>query len=120
MVLVDTSVWVAHFRSGRVGLEFLLDRAEIACHRFVIGELACGTFRQRVVILDLLRALPEAPVADHEEVLLLIEKRRLMGRGIGYVDAHLLCSCVLADLPLWTMDKKLAAIAADLGCGFKP
>jgi predicted nucleic acid-binding protein len=114
VILVDTSVWVDHFRAGLPALVQCLDRFEVATHPFVIGDLALGNLRQREIILALLRALPAAPVADEEEVMEFIERRHLPGRGIGYVDAHLLSACHLAPgMHLWTRDKRLKAIAQE-------
>jgi len=115
MVLVDSSVWVSHLRAGNSGLEILLNDGRVVCHPFIIGELACGNLKDRTEILSLLRALPMAKQAEHEEVLLFIESNRLMGRGIGYVDAHLLASAVLTGIPFWTLDKKLQKVSLKLG-----
>jgi predicted nucleic acid-binding protein len=115
MVLVDTSVWVAHLRAGNAALAAMLTRAEVACHPLVVGELACGHLRQRDLILRLLRQLPPVPVADHDEVLELINAERLMGGGLGIVDVHLLAAARLSRLPLWTVDRRLAVTAAALG-----
>ena len=116
MILVDTSVWVDHLRAGDGELEKSLRRGEVLTHPFVIGELACGNLRGRDAVLALLRELPGAPVAADEEVLFFIERHRLMGRGIGYIDAHLLASVSLADMAqLWTRDKRLHLSASSLG-----
>lgn len=115
MVLVDTSVWVAHLRGGDAELGELLNDAQVACHPFVIGELACGNLKNRLEILSLLEALPIVTVAEHEEVMRFIENHKLTGRGIGYVDVHLLTSVALTGLPLWTFDKELIEVAVDLG-----
>lgn len=117
MVLVDTSVWVEHFRRGKVGLETLLDRGEVLCHPFVAGELACGNLRNRSQILSLIETLPKVLLAEHEEVMLFIEKHRLMGKGLGYIDMHLLASAVLTNVPLWTMDRKLGHVSSNMGIG---
>ncbi len=114
MILVDTSVWVDHLRKGDGKLADLLDAGEVACHPFVIGELACGGIRNRVKFLTLLSALPSLEKGEDEEVLFLIERRRLHGRGLGLIDVHLLASCMLAGVPLWTRDAKLAAAARSL------
>ena len=115
MILVDTSVWVDHLRAGNAGLVALLDRSQVLAHPFVVGELACGNLRNRVEVLRLLQDLPQAPVARDVEVLFFIERHRLMGRGIGYVDAHLLAATTLADPAwLWTRDQRLAVVARDL------
>lgn len=111
MVLVDTSVWVAHLRQGHIGLASLLNDGEVACHPFVVGELACGNLKNRAVILSLLEALPMEAAVEHEEVLAFIESHNLMGKGLGYVDVHLLASAVLSRLLLWTLDWKLQQVA---------
>ena len=115
MILVDTSVWVEHLRRGLPRLATLLQEGEVLIHPWVIGELACGNLRNRSQVLDLLQGLPEAPLASDAEVLLLIERDRLMGRGIGYVDAHLLAAARLSDCRLWTQDRRLAAVAEEQG-----
>jgi predicted nucleic acid-binding protein len=114
MVLVDTSVWVSHLREGNREFEDLLNGGKVLCHPFVIGELACGNLNNRRVILSLLELLPVCFIAEHEEILSLIEKERLMGKGLGYIDIHLLASAILTGAPLWTLDKKLALAAAAL------
>ena len=111
MILVDTSVWVDHLRRDNTTLRRLLEAGEVGCHSFVIGELACGTLRKRNAILELLGKLPAVPPAEDLEVLELIESRRLMGRGIGWVDAHLLAAAMIADVSLWTLDGPLAGTA---------
>jgi predicted nucleic acid-binding protein len=113
-VLVDTSVWVDHLRRRDARLAELLEDGSVWTHPFVIGELACGNLARRAEVLELIGALPLVPVADHEEVLVFVESRRLMGRGLGFIDVHLLASAVLASLPLWTSDKRLAAVARAL------
>lgn len=115
MLLVDTSVWVEHLRTGTVGLEAALNDGQVICHPFIIGELACGNLKSRPHILSLLDTLPSAQLADHEEVMRFIETNRLMGKGLGYVDIHLLASAVLTNVPLWTLDKRLDKAAAALG-----
>jgi predicted nucleic acid-binding protein len=111
MVLVDTSVWVSHFRGMRTDLAGLLNDGEVACHPFIVGELACGNLKNRTVILSLLEALPMVPSAEHEEVLTFIKNAGLMGKGLGYVDVHLLASAALSRLPIWTLGKKLEQVA---------
>ena len=113
-MLVDTSIWVDHLRQRDVRLAELLEGGSVWTHPFVIGELACGNLARRAEVLELIGALPSAPVADHEEVLAFVESRRLMGRGLGFIDVHLLASAVLASLPLWTSDKHLFAVARAL------
>jgi predicted nucleic acid-binding protein len=119
MVLVDTSVWVAHLRDGNIGLETLLYRGNVVGHSFIIGELACGNLRNRSEILRLLHALPMAVHAEHNEVMGLIETRSLMGRGLGYIDMHLLASAILTEIPLWTLDRKLDEAASKLGRNYQ-
>ena len=115
MILVDTSIWIDHFRRGSDELVSLLQRVEVATHPFVIGELSCGNLKNRKAILALLAELPRVTIAEHEEVLELVESRKLMGNGIGWVDAHLLASSLLSGAPLWTADKKLRSLSAMLG-----
>lgn len=120
MILVDTSVWVDHLRGGDAQLVDLLERATVVMHPFVIGEMACGTFRDRLSILELLQDLPAAAVAEGEEVLGFIERHVLHGKGIGYVDVHLLASVALTEgAKLWTRDKRLHLVAQALGCAFE-
>ncbi len=114
MVLVDTSVWINHFRKPNRVLADLLEREDVFVHPFVIGELACGNLTSRKTVVSLMHALPCAPRADDDEILFFIERHRIMGRGIGLIDAHLLASCHLAPCSLWTADKKLRDAACDL------
>jgi predicted nucleic acid-binding protein len=120
LILVDTSVWVDHFRRGDAQLVDLLERAAVVMHPFVIGEIACGNLGDRLSILELLQDLPAAAMAEGEEVLGFIESRALHGKGIGYVDVHLLASVALtAGAKLWTRDKRLRVAAEALGCAFQ-
>ena len=115
MILVDTSVWVDHLRDGTPALAAALEQGRVLMHPFVLGEMACGNLKNRGEVLQLLGELPAAPMATDPEALDFIERRALMGRGIGYVDVHLLASVALAGTAqLWTQDKRLAAVAADL------
>ena len=114
MVLVDTSVWVSHLRGGNVRLVNLLNDGKVVCHPFIIGELACGNLRSRTDILSLLQSLPMSVEAEHEEVLAFIESSRLMGKGLGYVDIHLIASAVLTEVSIWTLDKRLEQVANTL------
>jgi predicted nucleic acid-binding protein len=120
VILVDTSVWVEHLRRGLPGLADVLDQGLVLVHPFVVGELACGNLENRREILDLLAALPVAVSATDDEVLHLLEERRLMGRGIGWFDAHLLASALLSEAPLWTRDRRLVETARHLGIEFRP
>jgi predicted nucleic acid-binding protein len=115
VILVDTSVWIDHLRSGEPALATALGGGRVLMHPFVLGELACGNLKNRGEVLRLLRDLPAAPAATDTEALGLIEHRALMGRGIGYIDVHLLASAALADVGrLWTRDKRLARVAQEL------
>ena len=118
-VLVDTSIWVNHFRSSNSHLHDLLDNTEVVCHPLVIGELACGNLKKRKEILALLAALPMAPEVDHEEALEFIEINKLMGKGIGFIDVMLLASSRLSALPVWTNDSKLKEAAQKLNISYK-
>ena len=121
MVLVDTSVWVDHLRSSEPEIAFLVDRRQIVIHPMVIGELACGNLSNRNEVLRYLARLPRMPVATDEEVLFFIEHHRLMGSGIGYVDAHLLVASVLhSTTRLWTRDRRLMSITDELDIRFVP
>src|SRR5260370_34119494 len=116
MILAETSVWIGHFHKAIPALEEALEREEVVMPPFVIGELACGELAMRREVLGLLSTLPGIIEATTEEVLRFIEDRSLMGKGIGFVDAHLLASVILtAEARLWTHDKRLAALAAELG-----
>ena len=119
-MLVDTSIWVEHLRHTQPGLVSLLHAADVQCHPFIIGELACGSVSRRSEVLQLLRRLPSVQVVENEEVITLVERHRLMGRGAGWVDVHLLASAALASLLLWTTDRRLAAIARSLGVYGEP
>lgn len=119
MILVDTSVWVDHLRRGDAGLADLLQRSVVAMHPFVVGEIACGSLRDRKSILELLQDLPAIVAAESNEVLEFIERHALYGKGIGYVDAHLLASVALSEgAKVWTRDLKLRRVAAALGCAY--
>ncbi|HKW74179.1 MAG TPA: type II toxin-antitoxin system VapC family toxin [Terriglobales bacterium] len=119
-MLVDTSVWVDHLRRSDPALSGLLNRGEVECHPFIIGELACGSLRRRSEVLLLLQRLPRVAIAGHEEVMMLIERHRLMGRGIGWIDAHLLSSALLAGSLLWTRDRRLREVARMLNLYAQP
>jgi hypothetical protein len=114
MVLVDTSVWVSHLRDGNADLANLLNDGRVLCHPLIAGELACGNLKDRAIILSFLQLLPMCIEAEHDEVLSFIENNRLMGKGLGYVDVHLITSAVLTGVPIWTQDKKLAQAADNL------
>ena len=118
-MLVDTSVWVDHLRHGNAVLASALEGGDVCCHPFIQGELACGNLRNREEILSLLAALPEVPSASHEEARALVDLRELCGTGLGWVDVHLLASALLAGVPLWTLDRRLASVAGRLEIGIQ-
>ena len=118
MILVDTSVWIDHFRRSDARLTSLLDSGQVWCHDFVVGELACGQLERRTEILSYLNNLPRAATAEHEEVLELVERRRLSGEGLGWIDVHLLAAALIDRLPLWTRDGALHAAAQRVGVDF--
>ncbi len=115
MMLVDSSVWVDHLRIGDPELITALNAGQVATHPFVVGELACGTLRNRGQILELLGGLPTLEMVTPAEAFVFLEGAQIAGRGIGYVDVHLLASARLAGVPLWTRDRRLRAVAAELG-----
>ena len=119
MILIDTSVWIDHLHAGDARVSAVLDAGRAVDHPMVVGELACGSLRNRTAVLALLGNLPSAPRATDGEVLALVERRALMGSGLGYIDVHLLASAALAGTArLWTRDRRLAAAAAELGLAF--
>jgi predicted nucleic acid-binding protein len=114
VTLVDTSVWVVHLRTGNARLTDLLREGQVLCHPFVIGELACGNLHNRQEILTLLAALPQVSVAEHREVITLLESSHLYGRRLGWIDLHLLTSALLSHCVLWTLDRPLQHAATTL------
>ncbi len=119
MVLVDTSIWVTHLRQGSRPLEKLLMDAEVMCHPFIICELASENLKNRNEIISLLQSLPMASTIEFDEFLFFINRNQLMGKGIGFVDIHLLASAQLTGVPLWTADKRLKSEANQLHLAFK-
>jgi predicted nucleic acid-binding protein len=118
MVLVDTSVWVSHLHYGNEELQKLLLAGEVLCHPFIVGELACGNLKNRHEILTYLQSLPMTILAEDEEVLKFIENNQLMGKGLGYIDVHLIASAVLTNAPLWTLDKTLNKFTEKIGINY--
>jgi hypothetical protein len=118
MVLVDTSVWLSHLRQGNEELQKLLHEGEVACHPFIVGELACGNLKNRHEILTYLQSLPMTVSAEDEEVLKFIENNQLMGKGLGYIDVQLIASAVLTSVLLWTLDKTLNKLTEKLGINY--
>lgn len=115
MILADTSVWIGHLRQGSAKLSELLAEGRVLAHAFLIGELACGNLRNRSEVLSLLSALPQAKVCRHDEAMRFVSDRELCGVGLGWIDVHLLGSCLLSGCALWTNDRPLAAAARSLG-----
>ena len=120
-VLVDTSIWVGHFKQRNKHLVALLEGGMVVCHPFVVVEVACGTPPSRRAVISMLGLLESTPVATTDELLETIERRKLGGRGCGFVDVSLLVSALLAGQTLiWTLDKRLEAAAAELGRSYQP
>jgi len=111
VTLVDTSVWVNHLRNSNDALQALLNKGEVLCHPFIIGELACGSLKNREEILALLVSLPQVLFAEHDEVMHFLTERRLYGCGLGWIDLHLLTSAALTKVTLWTIDRPLQRAA---------
>jgi predicted nucleic acid-binding protein len=119
VILADTSVWIDHLRAGVPALAEALEQGRVLVHPFVLGELACGNLRNRSEVLELLGNLPSVPTATDAEAMEFIERRALMGRGVGYIDVHLLASAALAGTArLWTRDRRLATVAFELNLAF--
>lgn len=120
MILADTSVWIDHLKKGLPTLVAMLDEGQVLMHPLVLGELACGNLGDRRNALRFLAFFPVIPSATDSEALDFIERRALMGRGIGYIDVHLLASVALASpARLWTLDRRLAGVAGELGLVFR-
>jgi predicted nucleic acid-binding protein len=118
MILVDTSVWIDHFHSSDEDLKELLLSGQVCIHPYVLGELSCGNISNRKEVLSLLKALPGIDFVLDEEVFMFIEERKLYGKGLGFVDIHLLASAIIFQVPVWTRDKILKRIAGELGIGY--
>ncbi len=118
MVIVDTSVWISHLRLGNSRLQKLLQEGRVVSNPFIIGELACGNISNRTEIISLMQALPMLDAVEHEELLLFIEHNKMIGRGLGFVDVHLLAAAMLAGIPLWTQDKMLKQACSRLSINF--
>jgi predicted nucleic acid-binding protein len=114
-VIVDTSVWVQHLRKGDSLLRERLKQGIVTTHPFILGELACGNLGNRTEILGLLASLPTAVVVDDAELLGFVERERLYGRGIGWIDVHLLASARVMAESLWTLDRRLREAALLVG-----
>ena len=120
-VLADTSVWVGHFKHANERLVELLDVGLVVCHPHIVVEVACGTPPNRREIIEMLGQLDQVPVATHDELLSLVERRAFAGRGCGFVDVSLLAATLLSDATqLWSLDRRLDAAAAELGKSYRP
>jgi predicted nucleic acid-binding protein len=115
VILADTSVWIDYFRQDLPELGERLRRGDVVMHPFVVGELACGNFSNRKETLELLQQLRSVTVAEHDEVMTFIRAQKLYGRGVGYVDVHLLAAATIERCQLWTLDKRLNAVATNMG-----
>jgi predicted nucleic acid-binding protein len=119
-MLVDTSVWIDHFRRSNSALVAALERADVECHDFVLGEVACGTLHRRDDVLTLMQALPRLAPVPHGDVLALVSDRQLWGRGLGWVDVSLLAAALATRTGLWTLDGRLRRVAASLEVAREP
>ena len=117
--LVDTSVWINHFRDSSPALCRLLEEELVVCHPLVIGELACGSLKHRSKVLESMTVLPTAPTIEYEELLTFIETHELFGQGLGWIDVHLLASTLLQQATLWSLDQPLRRAARKLRCSFE-
>lgn len=121
IVLVDTSVWI-RFLSNRAPyaaeMDQLLSRDEVSGHDFVYGELLMGDKGGRRQLLASYEQMHWAPMVNHGEIVVFVRERQLHGRGIGWIDAHLLASALVGRLQLWTADPRLATLAAELGIAY--
>jgi len=115
MILVDTSIWIDHIRSSNVRLVSLLEADLVVMHPWVLGELASGNLADRPAMLYLLKSMPQAAPASDDELLFFMEKHCIWGKGVGYLDMHLLAAAALASLKIWTRDRRLGEVAALLG-----
>jgi hypothetical protein len=119
-MLVDTSVWIDHFRRSQPALMAALDQGDVQCHEFVLGELACGSLPRRNEVLTLMQTLPRIVTVSHDEAMALVAERRLWARGLGWIDVNLLAAVLVGGARLWTLDRRLRKVAHDLGVGWEP
>lgn len=119
MILVDTSIWIDHLRTGDAHLTALLSEMKVAMHPMILGELACGNLQDRQTLMVLWRNLPQLTVVTDAEALYYLDQNRCWGRGIGYIDLHLLAAVALsAQASLWTRDKRLRKTAQQFGLAY--
>ena len=119
-MLVDTSVWIEHFRRPQPPLIAALEVGDVECHELVLAELACGSLPRRDEVLTLMRALPRLVTVSHDEAMALVTERRLWGRGLGWIDVNLLAATLVGRSRLWTLDRRLRGVARDIGIGWVP
>lgn len=117
MILADTSVWIDHLRHGDTELVSLLETGAVCTHPFIIGEILLGSISNRNAIQKMLGELPQVTTASDREVLFFINTHKVYGRGIGWIDTHLLVSAKLSGVRLMTRDKRLSMVARELGVG---
>jgi predicted nucleic acid-binding protein len=118
MILADTSIWISHIRESEPHLQQALIDCKVYMHPFVLGEIACGNLRSRSQTLQMLRSLPSSLSASNDEVLALLNQHRFFGKGLGWIDVHLLSSALLTGCRLWTLDRPLRDAAASLKIGY--
>ena len=122
MILVDTSVWIRFFSNQAPYadlLDTLLDRGEVAGHELIYGELLIGDRGGRTKFLAIYEKLHQASMVPHSDVVLFVRERNLHGRGLGWVDVHLLASAIVGRFQVWTADQGFAAVARELGVGWE-
>ncbi|MEP6955690.1 MAG: VapC toxin family PIN domain ribonuclease [Chthoniobacterales bacterium] len=119
MILADTSLWIAHLRVGHPAFQALLARKRVSVHWVVIGELAVGNLKQRAAFMATIKQIPKAKTGSPEECLAFIENNKLAGRGLGWNDVQLLVAARLSQQMLWSLDLRLASVAAELGVGYR-
>ena len=120
-VLVDSSVWVDHFKQRNEHLVALLEADSVVCHPYIVAEVACGTPPGRKAIISLLSELEPSLLASQEELLALLDARQLYGRGCGFVDLSLLASALLSETTrIWTLDKRFEQLATEANRAFSP
>ncbi len=116
MILVDSSIWVDHFRRNNEILSDLLSRHQLLGHPFILGEIMMGNPENRVSIFEALSDLPQARIAENDEVMRFVERNKIYGSGVGYIDAHLLASVrLMPRSSIWTTDRRMALVAERLG-----
>ena len=122
MVLVDTSVWIRSFANQAPyakELDALLGRDEVAGHELVYGELLIGDRGGRAKLLALYEQMHQASMVPHREVVAFVNNRGLYGRGVGWIDVHLLASAIVGRMQLWTADPRFSTVAKELGIAYQ-